>query len=64
MDVVRLKKELRKSATNPEVVFLVPDWGMKQVMPSGCRTGPPNYIDWRAVTRTRRCNRLHSPVRD
>jgi hypothetical protein len=29
----------------------------------GCRTGPPRYLGWRAVTTTRRHGRLHPPVK-
>jgi hypothetical protein len=29
-------------------LFLVPDWGIKSVMASGCRTGQPSYKGWRA----------------
>ncbi len=35
--------------------------GMKPAMASGCRTGPPSYIGWRAGSTTRRHSRLHPP---
>ncbi len=43
--------------STPEAQFLVPDWGMKPSMTSGCCAGRP-YVAWRADTTTRRHSRL------
>ncbi len=50
--------------TKPEAEFIVPNWGDK--VNSGCRTGPPSYIGWRAGTTTLcRCQLYPPPpVRD
>ncbi len=36
-----------------EAKFVVSDWGIKQSMASGCRTGPPANVPGRAGTTTR-----------
>ncbi len=46
---------------DPEAQFLVPDWGMKPTLASGCRSRPPAYLAWRAGSKTRRLSRLHPP---
>jgi hypothetical protein len=53
-----------KCCNSPVAVFLVPDWGMKLVVASGCRNGLPSYIGWQAGTTIRRHGRLHTAVRD
>ncbi len=40
--------------TEKQAQFLVPDWGMKPAVASGCRTGSPAYVAWRAGTTVRR----------
>ncbi len=32
--------------SSPVAAFLVPDWGVKPAMASGCHKGPPSTIGW------------------
>ncbi len=52
------------SLRHTEAQFLVPDLGIKPITTWSCRTGPPAYVAWRAVTITRRHSRVHPSARD
>jgi hypothetical protein len=49
---------VERNGTEPyhmsEAHFIVPDWGMKPTMASGCPTGQTAYVAWRAESTTRR----------
>ncbi len=42
--------------------FIVPYWRIKSTMASGCSTGLPAYVAWRAVTTTLHNSQLYPPI--
>jgi hypothetical protein len=51
----------------PVAKFIVTEWGqggIKLAPAQGCRTGPPGYLGWHAVTTTLCRSQLYLPFRD